>query len=46
MLTDGGEVIALDAALHGPSGRQTRELAERLCADPRVLGFKIEPRNP
>ena len=37
-----GEIVAL----HGPSGRQTRELAERLCADPRVLGFEIEPRNP
>lgn len=45
-LIDGGEAIELGAALHGPSGRQTRELAERLCADPRVLGFEIEPRNP
>jgi putative Mg2+ transporter-C (MgtC) family protein len=45
-LTDDGEAIELGAALHGPSGRQTRELAERLCADPRVLGFEIEPRNP
>lgn len=45
-LTDGGEALELAAALHGPSGRQTRELAERLCADDRVLGFEIEPRNP
>lgn len=45
-LTDGGEALELGAALHGPSGRQTRELAERLCADERVLGFEIEPRNP
>jgi putative Mg2+ transporter-C (MgtC) family protein len=45
-LVDRGEAIELGAALHGPSGDQTRELAERLCADDRVLGFEIEPRNP
>jgi putative Mg2+ transporter-C (MgtC) family protein len=45
-LVDRGEAIELFAALRGPSGRQTRELAERLCADDRVLGFEIEPRNP
>lgn len=45
-LVETGAAIELNAALHGPSGGQTRELAERLCGDPRVLGFKIEPRNP
>lgn len=45
-LTDSGRAIELAAALHGPSGRQTRELAERLCADDRIMGFEIEPRNP
>jgi putative Mg2+ transporter-C (MgtC) family protein len=45
-LVDAGAAIELNAALHGPSGGQTRELAERLCGDGRVLGFEIEPRNP
>lgn len=45
-LTQAGEAIELGAALRGPSGAQTRELAQRLCGDARVLGFRIEPRNP
>lgn len=45
-LLDGGGAIELGAVLHGPSGSQTRQLAERLCADPRILGFAIDPRNP
>lgn len=44
-LTAGGEAIELGATLHGPSGGQTSELAQRLCADPRVVQFEIEPRN-
>jgi len=45
-LADSGQALELGAALRSPSGAQTRELAERLCADERVLGFEIEPRNP
>ena len=45
-LLDGGGAIELGASLRGPSGSQTRQLAERLCGDPRILGFEIDPRNP
>lgn len=35
--------IELGATLRGPSGAQTTQLARRLCEDPRVLQFSIEP---
>lgn len=44
-LTGEGGVIELGATLRGPSGGQTRMLANRLVEDPRVLRFEIEPRN-
>lgn len=45
-LLDAGGAIELSATLRGPSGSQTRNLAERLCDDTRIVGFDIEPRNP
>lgn len=45
-LSDDGEAWELGVVLHGPTGQQTRELAERLGGAERVLGFEIEPRNP
>lgn len=45
-LVGAAEAFELGASLLGPSGAQTRELAERLSGDPRVTAFEIEPRNP
>jgi putative Mg2+ transporter-C (MgtC) family protein len=44
-LISSGEAIELGATLRGPSGLQTNALAQRLCDDPRVTRFEIEPRN-
>jgi putative Mg2+ transporter-C (MgtC) family protein len=44
-LISSGEAIELGATLRGPSRVQTNQLAERLCDDPRVTRFEIEPRN-
>jgi putative Mg2+ transporter-C (MgtC) family protein len=44
-LISSGEAIEIGATLRGPSGVQTNMLAERLCDDPRVTRFEIEPRN-
>lgn len=44
-LISSGEAIELGATLRGPSSVQTRGLAERLCEDPRITRFEIEPRN-
>jgi putative Mg2+ transporter-C (MgtC) family protein len=44
-LIQGGEVIELSATLRGKSGVATGELADRLCADPRVVEFEVLPRN-
>ncbi len=44
-LISSGEAIELGAALRGPSSVQTNRLAQRLCDDPRVTRFEIEPRN-
>jgi putative Mg2+ transporter-C (MgtC) family protein len=44
-LISSGEAIELGATLRGPSRVQTTQLAERLCADPRITRFEIEPRN-
>lgn len=44
-LISSGEAIELGATLRGPSNVQTRALAERLCEDPRITRFEIEPRN-
>ncbi|HET6969983.1 MAG TPA: MgtC/SapB family protein [Phenylobacterium sp.] len=42
-LVSSGEAIEFGATLRGPSGAQTNRLARRLCDDPRVLRFHIEP---
>jgi putative Mg2+ transporter-C (MgtC) family protein len=42
-LVSAGEAIELGATLRGPSGAQTNQLARRLCDNPRVLAFQIEP---
>lgn len=44
-LTSEGECIEIGATLRGPSGAQTSELARRLCNDPRIVKFDIDPRN-
>jgi hypothetical protein len=44
-LISSGEAIELGATLRGPSGVQTNMLAQRLCEDPRITRFEIEPRN-
>lgn len=44
-LAGDGEAIELGATLRGPSGAQTDMLARRLCDDPRVVRFEINPRN-
>ena len=44
-LISSGEAIELGATLRGPSGVQTNMLARRLCDDPRITRFEIEPRN-
>lgn len=44
-LISSGEAIELGATLRGPSGAQTNLLAQRLCEDPRITRFEIEPRN-
>ncbi|HEY8573053.1 MgtC/SapB family protein [Phenylobacterium sp.] len=43
-LIDRGEMVELASTLRGRGGL-TRALAERLCADARVLEFEILPRN-
>lgn len=44
-LIDGGDLIELGATLRGTGDAETQKLAERLCDDPRVAGFEIEPRD-
>lgn len=44
-LISSGEAIELGATLRGPSRVQTNLLAQRLCDDPRITRFEIEPRN-
>jgi putative Mg2+ transporter-C (MgtC) family protein len=40
-----GDAVEFGAILRGPDAGQTRELAERLCADGRVVSFEIQPRD-
>jgi putative Mg2+ transporter-C (MgtC) family protein len=44
-LISSGEAIEIGATLRGPSRVQTTRLAERLCDEPRITRFEIEPRN-
>ncbi|HVI32298.1 MgtC/SapB family protein [Phenylobacterium sp.] len=44
-LLHGGEVIELSATLRGAGGRPAEALAQRLCADPRVVEFDVRPRE-
>lgn len=44
-LAGDGEAIEIGATLRGPSGTQTTMLAQRLCANSRVIKFDIDPRN-
>lgn len=44
-LLHGGEVIELSATLRGAGTRPAEALAQRLCADPRVLEFDVRPRE-
>lgn len=40
-----GDAVEFGAILRGPDATQTRELAERLCDDDRVVSFEIQPRD-
>lgn len=44
-LLEGGEIIELGATLRGTGAAETARLAMRLCADPRIVGFEIDPRD-
>jgi putative Mg2+ transporter-C (MgtC) family protein len=44
-LIQGGEVVELASTLRGRDRDLTRELAERLCGDERVVEFEVVPRN-
>lgn len=44
-LVTAGDAVELGASLRGPRPGQTRALAERLCDDPRVVSFEIQPRD-
>lgn len=44
-LDHSADLIELGATLRGTGDAKTRKLAERLCDDPRVAGFDIEPRD-
>lgn len=44
-LIDGGQVVELASTLRGHDEGLPRALAERLCADPRVVEFEVKPRG-
>lgn len=44
-LLHGGEVIELSATLRGAGSGPAEALAQRLCADPRVVEFDVRPRE-
>jgi putative Mg2+ transporter-C (MgtC) family protein len=44
-LLEGGEVIALSATLRGSNGVKSEQLAEKLCADDRVIEYEVKPRD-
>jgi len=44
-LIDGGEAIEISATVKGRGPVATAAIAERLCADPRIVGFEIAPRH-
>ncbi|MBI1197684.1 MAG: MgtC/SapB family protein [Phenylobacterium sp.] len=44
-LVPAGDAVEFGAILRGPDASQTHELAERFCADARVVSFEIQPRD-
>jgi putative Mg2+ transporter-C (MgtC) family protein len=44
-LLSGGEIIELATTLQGSNAAKSEALSERLCADPRIVEYEVNPRN-